>query len=139
MKKANLLFIASYLLCTWAYGQCDTKQYADKGIKILSQEGGFTFLKSYPVSSPEGKQYSYIFSQGTEYMIALANHHSDTKGIYITLYDSSKKEIATSLTDSGEFYPAIAFKCSRTGIYHMQFSFTGTKKHCAAGVLGMRR
>ncbi len=132
------LLISALLLPELMFGQCDSQVFTDKGIRELNKQGGYTYLKSYPVSGENGKKYSYIFSQGTNYMIALANRESDAKGIFITIFDSNKKEIATSRAD-GKFYPAVSFTCKRTGIYYLQFSFDNTREFCAAGVLGMRR
>lgn len=120
--------------------QCNPQQYIEKSTRKLSTAGGggYTFLKSYPVNGENGKKYSYIFSQGTKYLIALANQDANSKGIYITIYDSNNREIASSYKD-GKFYPAISFPCSKTGIYHMKFSFVDTRDYCAAAVLGMKR
>ena len=140
MKRMFVLpfVLGLFLVFNVAYGQCDPEFLKQKGIKKLSEESGYTFLKSYAVDSPKGKQYSYIFSQGTHYMIALSNYNPDNKGIYITIYDSNNKKVATSFTE-GKFFPAIAFTCHRTGIYRMHFAFENTNKYCAAGVLGMKR
>jgi hypothetical protein len=118
--------------------QCNIEQYTEKGIKILNLEGGFTFLKSYPVDSQDGKKYSYIFSQGTQYMIALANNDAHSKGIYLSLYDSNNRMVATSFAN-GKFHSALVFTCKTTGIYQLRFNFENTKDFCAVGVLGMKR
>ncbi len=131
-----LLFNLGGVAIIKAQSQCNPDQYTEKGIKKLEQ--GYTFLKSYPISGENGKQYSYIFSQGTSYLITLANNATDSKGIYITLYDSENHEIASSY-QNGKFYPAVAFNCSKTGIYHLKFTFQGSKEHCGAGVLAMKR
>ncbi|NJO00557.1 MAG: hypothetical protein HC880_01735 [Bacteroidia bacterium] len=131
-----ILFICGLPLLT--QDECNVQEYTNKGIKTLSEEGGYTFLKSYPVSGQQGKTYSYIFSQGTHYMIALANHKTDAEGVFIRIYDAEKHEIVSSLV-SGKYYPAVAFTCKRTGIYQLQFAFENTSKYCAAGVLGMKR
>ncbi len=131
-----LLMTVCSMILSKAQTQCNPEQYTEKGIKKLEQ--GYTFLKSYPISGENGKQYSYIFSQGTSYLITLANNATDSKGIYITLYDSENREIASSY-QNGKFYPAVAFNCSKTGIYHLKFTFQGSKNHCAAGVLAMKR
>jgi hypothetical protein len=141
MKKLVFVAMLSCLFCSFKSSncvQCNVEQYTEKGIKKLSIEGGYTFLKSYPVSGQEGKKYSYIFSHGTHYMITLANNDSNSKGIYITLFDSNNKEVASSYKD-GKFYPAIAFTCKSTGIYHLKFGFEHTNDYCAVGVLGMKR
>lgn len=119
-----------------SYAQCDVDKYTDKSIKRI-QPDGYTFLKTYPVSSEKGKEYSYIFSHGTKYMIALSNHDAHNKGFYLTIYDSNKKQVISSHLD-GKYFPAIQFTCKSTGIYYMRFSFDSSP-HCGVGVLGMKR
>ena len=139
MKKIISGFALILLFCCAnAYSQCNTDMFTEKGIKTLMNEGGYTFLKSYPVIGETGKKYSYIFSNGTKYMIALANSDVQTKGIFIKLIDSNQNEVASTY-HNGKFIPALAFTCSRTGVYTLEFSFTDTKEFCAAGVLGMKR
>lgn len=143
MSKLLVLLMVSVVLMSFRATnstcvQCNIDQYTEKGIKILSLEGGYTFLKSYPVDSQEGKKYSYIFSQGTQYMIALANNDSHSKGIYISLYDSNNRMVTSSLAN-GKFHSALIFTCKTTGIYQLRFNFEDTKEFCAVGVLGMKR
>lgn len=129
------LFLSRPAICQ---EKCDIDVFVDKGIKQLSKSSGYTFLKSHPVSGEEGKTYSYIFSHGTEYLITLANENIDAKGVYITIYDSNRKEITSSF-NNGKFYPSIIFTCQTTGIYYLHYEFEGTKDFCAAGVLGIKR
>ncbi len=141
LKKITHTLTLAIVLCLMGLysnvqAQCNTEQYTDKGIKKLQE--GYTFLKSYPISGEQGKKYSYIFSQGTSYLITLANNTSDSNGLYITLYDSNNHEIATSY-NNGKFYSAVSFTCKKTGIYHLKFSFRDAKDYCAAGVLAMKR
>lgn len=137
MKIAQVvLMLFLCLALTKSYAQCNTQPYTEKGIKRLEQ--GFTFLKSYPISGETGKNYSYIFSHGTKYLITLANNEADAKGVYVTLMDSKKKVVASSY-NNGKFYQTISFTPSATGIYSLKFSFEKTKDFCAAGVLAMKR
>lgn len=138
MKKVILSFFSVFLFCFCSYAQCNTQIFTDKGIKHLTSAGGYTFLKSYPVKGEQGKKYSYIFSTGTKYLITLANSNANTKGLVITILDSNNSQIATSFAND-KYYPALGFTCKKTGIYHLKFSFNGTKDYCAAGVLGMKR
>jgi hypothetical protein len=132
------ILLFAFLGLSWnLQAQCRVEQYTDKGMKKLQGEAGYTFLKSYPVSGG-AKEFSYIFSQGTQYIITLANSEADNKGFFITLLDSNKKSVGTSL-NNGKFYPTISFNCKATGIYYLKFSFDGTDDQCAAGVLGMKR
>ncbi|GAB4396356.1 MAG: hypothetical protein OHK0053_10240 [Microscillaceae bacterium] len=137
----NLLLsgaLGLHLLIAPLFAQCNIEPLAEKGIKNLGN--GYTFLKTYPVSGSEGKKYSYIFSQGTHYVIHLSNSSNNSSGVYINMYDSNHRKIASSYNpETNTFYPAISFDCQRTGIYQLEFKFIHTKDYCAAGVLGMKR
>ncbi len=138
----KVLFLAIFLLI-WTessvHAQCSCDKYTQKGIKMLSQEHeGFTYLKSYEVSTAEGKKFSYIFTQGTNYLFTLANNDAHTKGFFVSIYDSNDNLITTSHLN-GKFYPTIQFQCKGTGVYKLKFSFEGTSDHCASAVLGMKR
>lgn len=119
---------------------CDAKQYRDKCVKNIPE--GWTFLKSYTLDGRNGArkqvEYSYIFSKNTTYLVVLANNDSRTKGLKVTLYDSNRKQLASSFVKE-RYYPAVAYKCNATGIYFMRFTFENPKDYCAASVLAFKR
>jgi len=86
----------------------------------------------------EGKKFTYIFTQGTNYLITLANEDVHSKGFYLSIYDFNDKLVSTSRVNE-KFYSALQFNCKGTGVYKLQFGFDGTQEHCAAAVLGMKR
>lgn len=138
MKIKDIVFSCFILMLSCqAYAQCNSDLFKDKGIRLLNETSGFTYLKSYKIDGPN-KSYSYIFSKGSEYMITLANQDRRNRGFYLKIYDSNKKEVASSL-QGGEYFSAIRFSCQNTGIYHMQFSFDNSNDTCAAGILGVKR
>ncbi len=139
MKTIALFVVLAILSSTNIYAQCTFEKYTQKGIKMLSQEHeGFTFLKSYEIAGAEGKKFSYIFTQGTSYLITLANNDVHSNGIYLSVYDSNDKLITTSKMND-KFYSAIQFNCKGTGVYQLKFNFEGANEHCAVAVLGMKR
>lgn len=123
--------------------ECDAKIYKDKCIDYLNLQQGYTFLKSYTIDGKAGAkktvEFSYIFSKNTNYLITLANNNPQTKGIAVTLYDSNKKRLASSLATNGKFYPAVSYKCNATGIYRLIFTFENANDYCAGAVLGFKR
>jgi hypothetical protein len=125
---------------------CDTKKYKEDCTSKIPQ--GYTFLKSYSVDGKNGDQkqvsYSYIFSKNTSYLIILANSHAQNKGFLVELYDSNRRKLASSyLTASSgraaKYYPALAYQCQATGIYHLVFKFEDTQDYCAGSVLAFKR
>jgi hypothetical protein len=139
MKFLLLFFALSWYGVGTAYAQCSFDKYAQRGIKMLNQDHeGFTFLKSYEVDDAQGKKYSYIFTQGTNYLITLANADVHSKGVYVSIYDSNNNLNATSCV-SGKCYASMQFQCKGTGVYQLRFSFEDNAEHCAVAVLGMKR
>lgn len=125
---------------------CDTKKFKEDCTSKIPQ--GYTFLKSYSVDGKEGAQkqvsYSYIFSKNTSYLMILANSHPQNKGFMVELYDSNRRKLASSyLPASGsrpaKYYPALAYQCQATGIYHLVFKFQDTNDFCAGSVLAFKR
>jgi hypothetical protein len=121
--------------------ECDAKTYKDRCIKGLPE--GYTFLKSYTIDGKAGirkkVEYSYIFSKNTNYLVMLANRDAQTKGVTVTLFDSNRRQLATSFA-KGKYYPAMAYKCNATGIYYLTFNFdTAAPDYCAGSVLGFKR
>ncbi len=119
---------------------CDAKPYKDKCVKNLPFS--YTFLKSYSIDGKNGSkksvEYSYIFSKNTNYLVMLANSNAQTKGLKVTLYDSNRRELATSY-QNGKYYPAMGYTCRATGIYFLRFTFENTNDYCAGAVLAFKR
>lgn len=121
---------------------CQAKQMVRKGIGDIPR--GFTFLKGYPVDGKSGKrkriEYSYILSRNSKYLITLATQRNKSDGLQITLLNARKKKIASSYVD-GKYYDGIQYKCQKTGIYYIRFSYDSkkTKNYCSGGILSFRR
>lgn len=128
------VFLLSYSV---ASAQCDADRYTNKCLEKLTT--GYTFMKSYKIDGNGGNkpkvEYSYVFSKGTNYMVTLANKDPELKGMSLSLYDSSRKLVASNKVDN-KYFSAIGYTCAATGIYYLTFSFDETQDYCAAAVLG---
>ncbi|MCS6820548.1 MAG: hypothetical protein NZ551_01630 [Microscillaceae bacterium] len=146
MKRKIIAYITALLLgcfvplATLVAQNCDSKQFTDKCLEKLPD--GYTFLKSYKVDGQNGTkkkiEYSYIFSKNTNYLINVANSDPESKGIIIKIFDSSRKEIASSFK-GGKYYSGLNFKCNATGIYFITFFFENARDYCAGAVLSFKR
>ncbi|NJO00624.1 MAG: hypothetical protein HC880_02090 [Bacteroidia bacterium] len=120
--------------------ECDAKPYKDKCVGDLPTS--YTFLKSYTIDGKDGTkktvEYSYIFSKETSYLVMLSNGNAQTKGLKVTLFDSNRRQLATSFVN-GKYYPAMAYQCRATGIYFIRFTFEDTNNYCAGAVLAFKR
>ncbi|MFA0962854.1 hypothetical protein AB9P05_13710 [Roseivirga sp. BDSF3-8] len=142
----NLLFIIAALFCFTAFSssevsaQCSSEQLTDACIPKL--QNGYTFLKSYQIDGKDGAknkvEYSYVFTKGAQYMINICSEGQGTDGIVVTLYDSNRKKMVSSLVN-GQYISAIAYPCNNTGIYYITFTFDDSNKYCGGSVLGFKR
>lgn len=143
MKKIIITFSLIALIIAVApesKSQCDAERYTEMCIPKLMD--GFNFVKSYKVNGEEGSkskiEYSYVFAKGTQYYINLCNDGEDTDGMIVNIYDSNRKQVATSYAN-GNYYPGIIYPCNATGIYYITYTFKDSQNHCGGSVLGFKR
>jgi len=133
----NLLFATFFVGA--ANAQCNPDGLAPT---CNSKLGDFTFIKNYkidPAKAPTGTQeFSYVFSKDTQYFISICDGKSDSPKIEIKLMDSNKKVLASNM-DKGTYYPGIAYKCTTTGIYYMEFNVASAAEKCAVSALGFKK
>ena len=140
LKVAKPMFLMMFLLLTFSVSaQCDVTKYTDKCVEKLKPTG-FRYLKSYKIDTQNGKKavidYAYVLSAGTTYIITLST--ADTKGLFVRLLDSQKKEVVSSYNGT-QFFPAVQIKAQKTGIYYFSYAFKDSKAHCGASVLGLKK
>lgn len=142
MKTIICLVVAGFLTGTTqtANAQCSPDEWVSLCIPKLT--GDFNFLKSYQIDGQGGErpkiEYSYVFTKGTQYMINICADGADTDGVVVTLYNSDRKQLATSLIN-GQYISAIAYPCNSTGIYYLTYTFEDSNKYCGGSVLGFKR
>ncbi|MBK6263664.1 hypothetical protein JKA74_01350 [Marivirga sp. S37H4] len=142
MKKLifalGIIFVTSSI--NQVVAQCNTDQYIEACIPKLQE--GFTFLKSYNIDGAGGSknkvEYSYVFTKGATYQILICNGGQGTDGIVLTLYDSNRKQVASTKYE-GSTLSAIAFPCQVTGIYYITYTFENSTNYCGGSVLGFKR
>ena len=143
MKKLFYLLVLGTVLSLGsidANAQCSADTYTDACIPKLAS--GFNFLKSYKIDGAGGSkdkvEYSYVFTKGTQYMINICANGEATDGIVVTLYDSKRQKVGTSLYN-GQYLSAIAYPCNTTGIYYITYTFENSAQHCGGSALGFKR
>jgi hypothetical protein len=142
MKKLifalGIIFISASVQQTFA--QCDTEKHVEACIPKL--QSGFTFLKSYNIDGQGGAkdkvEYSYVFTKGATYQVMICNDGTGTDGIVLTLYDSNRNKVASTMYE-GSTLSSIAFPCQVTGIYYITYTFEGSSNYCGGSVLGFKR
>jgi hypothetical protein len=138
-KKYSFLFCLIVLLSLSnlrAFAQCQP----DACIQKISD--GYTFLKTYKMEQIGAEtEYSYVFSKDTNYMIAVCSSSGPDVTVKVTLYDASRKEIASNLDKkSNKLYAVIAYQCKATGIYYLKYTpVNQNKTDCCVSVLGFKK
>ncbi|KOY85400.1 hypothetical protein AD998_03855 [bacterium 336/3] len=143
MKKIVILSVFLMTIASFAQAQCDVTEFTNKCADRLKPLG-FKYLKSYKLDFLNGSKkqimYSYVFSNGTNYIVTLANNQKDNKGLYVTLLDSEKRPVASSYVERDKKYlSAITIKCSRTGIYYLAYEVKEGREFCGSSVIGFKR
>lgn len=103
---------------------------------------GYTFLKTYKMEQIGAEtEYSYVFSRDTNYMIAVCSSSGADATVKVTLYDASRKEIASNQDKkSNKLYSVIAYQCNATGIYYLKYTpVNQNKTDCCVSVLGFKK
>jgi hypothetical protein len=143
MKKLIYLFVTSMFLTVFSVesnAQCNADGYSNDCIPKLS--GGFNFLKSYKIDGVGGSkskvEYSYVFTKGTQYMINLCGEGSEADGIVVSIYDSKRIKVGTSVYKE-QRATAMAYACNTTGIYYITYTFDQSTKYCGGSALGFKR
>ncbi len=143
MKKLIYLFITTIFLTVFSLessAQCNADGFSNDCIPKLS--GGFNFLKSYKIDGVGGNkkkvEYSYVFTKGTQYMINLCGEGANADGIVVSIYDSKRQKVGTSVY-KGQRATAMAYPCNSTGIYYITYTFDGSNKYCGGSALGFKR
>lgn len=147
-KLFLLTLVVSFFPVQKTYSQCNTKTNINKLISGLPKKPRYTYLKGYNIEASRARkdkktgqnymEYSYIFSSGTKYLVALDHANVLKKNdVKIEIYNSSHKEIINNEVD-GKKYRGVAYTCEKTGKYYIRFIFTGKTK-CAGGILSFTR
>lgn len=141
MKKIFFSILTfSFISVSAAFGQCDPEPHTSACIPKLSS--GFNFLKSYKIDGQGGGkeriEYSYVFTTGTQYMINVCAGDGGNDGIIVSLYDSKRNLVTTSVND-GQQLSAFIYPCTTTGIYYITYTFDGSTSFCGGSAMGFKR
>ena len=145
MKRFQTAFLIFFLAgasvqSVHLMAQCNADSHCTTCVSKVPE--GFNFLKSYKVDGMGGQknkiEYSYVLTSGTQYAINICTGTTGTDGIIVSLFDASRRQIATSKIDN-KFLNQITLICGATGIYYIQYTFEGSKAFCGGSALAYKR
>jgi hypothetical protein len=76
--------------------------------------------------------------KNTKYRFSLCNSEDSKGQLILTIKDDKNKEILSTYDKkSGKAYPFVDFTCSKSGIYQLNYDFTGGQQGSGVGVVSM--
>lgn len=119
--------------------QCNSEELKNKCVPQLAN--GFNYIASYKIDGAGGSkeriEYSYVFCKGTQYLIDICSPDGTT-GIVVSVYDSQRNKVADSKVDN-KSVSKLAYLCSSSGVYYMQYTFISSSKSCGWSTLAFKR
>ena len=140
MIKKYGFFVLLLMLMSAKTVEVSAQCQPDACIQKISD--GYTFLKTYKMEQIGSEtEYSYVFSRDTNYMIAVCSSSGADATVKVTMYDASRKEIASNLDKkTNKLYSVIAYQCKATGIYYLKYTpVNQNKTDCCVSVLGFKK
>ncbi|MEQ8517966.1 MAG: hypothetical protein RLN79_11790 [Cytophagales bacterium] len=136
---AIILISGSILRVDDLKAQCNPGELAENCISQL--DTNFHFLKSYELDGLNGEkemiEHSYVLTRSTDYLINLCSDAETEMDVAIEIFDSNRKSVASSKTDS-LLNSSLEFDCRVTGIYYLQYTFIDSQSHCGASAIGFK-
>jgi hypothetical protein len=141
MRTPFNLLLALFLTNSFSSdAQCNSEELKKQCVPQLAS--GFNFIKSYKIDGVSGArekiEYSYVFCKGTQYLINICTADNSTNGIVVSLYDSKRNKVASSKIDD-KSVSRLAYHCSSSGIYYIQYTFDGSSTYCGGSALAFKR
>lgn len=99
-----------------------------------------TYLRDYKIRLEAGdpapvQRYSVALKKGNKYRFALVSSKDLDGGLKLELYDSNRLMATTYNASTGTDYPTIDWICTKTGAYHLFYSFKDGKAGMGVSVL----
>ncbi|PID90535.1 MAG: hypothetical protein CSA97_02405 [Bacteroidetes bacterium] len=101
-----------------------------------------TYLRDFKIrldagDPPPVQRYPIVLKKGNKYRFSIASS-KDLDGIMkLELYDSNRLMATTSNPATGMDYPSFDWVCSKTGAYHLFYSFKDGDAGQGVGVLSL--
>lgn len=144
MRISRVLYAAALVLSLAVLPSVVRAQSEDELLDICGAIAGpeATYLRDFKIrleasDPPNIQRYPIILKKGNKYRFTIASS-KDFEGILkLELYDSNRLMASTHNTATGEDYPSIDWVCSKTGAYHLFYSFKDGKNGMGVGVLSL--
>jgi hypothetical protein len=139
----------SFLLCLLTYGMMSYGQITDSFASSCAVSAGSKakYLKDFRIqlgqATPQGElRYKANMSlwKNTKYRFTLCNSYNSKGQLVFDLRDESDHIVASSVDEkTGKNYKFIDFMCNKSGIYRLNYDFTGRQQGSGVGIVSMIR
>jgi hypothetical protein len=140
--KNILLTLTVFLLITGWAGSVSA-QTEDELVEICGMIAkDATYLKDFKIRLDAGdpppiQRFSVILKKDIKYRFSVCNSKDFEGKVVLQLYDNNRILASTYVIATGKDYPSIDYTCSKTGAYHLYFSFKEGKPGLAVGLLSL--
>ncbi|HZJ73594.1 MAG TPA: hypothetical protein VFC87_02205 [Perlabentimonas sp.] len=118
-------------------------QSAEDLVQICGMVAGdATFLKDFTIrldagDPPPVQRFSVLLRKGIKYRFSVCNSKDYDGKVVLQLFDNNRLLATTYIVATGEDHPTINYECTRTGAYHLFFTFKDGKPGLAVGLLSL--
>lgn len=142
MKRTTIVII-TLLLAGFSLSAQDQQDMVSNC--ALSIAGNTTYLKDFVIKLPETaepdnipvhKENIYLMKKQT-YMFTQCTADNSEEDLFIQLFDGQEKILSSVNEKNGKIYYSVEFKCNKTGLYTLWYSFREGGKGMGVGIVSL--
>ncbi|MEJ5316213.1 hypothetical protein [Tenuifilum osseticum] len=141
MKK--ILFSLLVVLMGVTYFNKVNAQSEEELVQICTMVAGDAeYLKDFRIKLDAGdpppvQRFPILLKKDIKYRFTVCNSKDYEGKVILQLFDNNRQLATTYIVATGKDYPYIDWVCTKTGAYHLVYSFRDGKAGLAVGLLSM--
>lgn len=141
MKK--ILFSLLVVLMGVTYFNTVNAQSEEELVQICTMVAGDAeYLKDFRIKLDAGdpppvQRFPVLLKKDVKYRFTVCNSKDYEGKVILQLFDNNRQLATTYIVATGKDYPYIDWVCTKTGAYHLVYSFRDGKAGLAVGLLSM--
>lgn len=141
MKK--ILFLLLVVLMGVTYFNKVNAQSEEELVQICTMVAGDAeYLKDFRIKLDAGdpppvQRFPILLKKDIKYRFTVCNSKDYEGKVILQLFDNNRQLATTYIVATGKDYPYIDWVCTKTGAYHLVYSFRDGKAGLAIGLLSM--
>ncbi|HDP74299.1 MAG TPA: hypothetical protein ENN49_00185 [Bacteroidales bacterium] len=141
MKK--ILFSLLVVLMGVTYFNKVNAQSEEELVQICTMiAGDAEYLKDFRIKLDAGdpppvQRFPILLKKDIKYRFTVCNSKDYEGKVILQLFDNNRQLATTYIVATGKDYPYIDWVCTKTGAYHLVYSFRDGKAGLAVGLLSM--